>query len=62
DEKDVRAVSHAGPARSAPGRGRCALASRLAPNRATGGARLRPESERDALLWIESVSEFDAPW
>jgi len=24
-------------------------------------ARLRPDSERDALLWIESVSEFDAP-
>jgi len=24
-------------------------------------ARLRPESERDALIWIESVSEFDAP-
>jgi hypothetical protein len=24
-------------------------------------ARLRPKSERDALLWIESVSEFDAP-
>ncbi|HLJ19764.1 MAG TPA: antitoxin MazE-like protein [Stellaceae bacterium] len=23
--------------------------------------RLRPKSERDALLWIESVSEFDAP-
>jgi hypothetical protein len=23
-------------------------------------ARLRPESERDALVWIESVSEFDA--
>ena len=24
-------------------------------------ARLRPESERDALQWIESISEFDAP-
>jgi len=24
-------------------------------------ARLRLESERDALLWIEAVSEFDAP-
>jgi hypothetical protein len=23
-------------------------------------ARLRPESERDALAWIEAVSEFDA--
>jgi hypothetical protein len=23
-------------------------------------ARLRPESERDALAWIEVVSEFDA--
>ena len=23
-------------------------------------ARLNPESERDALLWIEAVSEFDA--
>lgn len=23
-------------------------------------ARLRPESERDALEWIEAVSEFDA--
>jgi hypothetical protein len=23
-------------------------------------ARMNPESERDALLWIEAVSEFDA--
>ena len=23
-------------------------------------ARLRPESERDTLIWIESVSDFDA--
>jgi hypothetical protein len=23
-------------------------------------ARLQPESERDALAWIESISEFDA--
>lgn len=23
-------------------------------------ARLNPDSERDALLWIEAVSEFDA--
>jgi hypothetical protein len=23
-------------------------------------AKLNPESERDALLWIEAVSEFDA--
>lgn len=23
-------------------------------------AKLAPESERDALLWVESVSEFDA--
>ncbi len=23
-------------------------------------ANLKPESERDALLWIEAVSEFDA--
>jgi hypothetical protein len=23
-------------------------------------ARLRPESERDALAWIEAVSEFDS--
>ncbi len=23
-------------------------------------SRLRPESERDALFWIEAVSEFDA--
>jgi hypothetical protein len=23
-------------------------------------AKLKPDSERDALLWIEAVSEFDA--
>lgn len=27
---------------------------------ATQIAKLNPESERDALLWIEAVSEFDA--
>ena len=24
-------------------------------------AKLNPDGERDALLWIEAVSEFDAP-
>jgi hypothetical protein len=27
---------------------------------ATQVAKLNPDSERDALLWIEGVSEFDA--
>lgn len=27
---------------------------------ATQIAKLNPESERDALLWVEAVSEFDA--
>jgi hypothetical protein len=48
-----------GVARIAPHCAGCAFGTRAQPDSDAGG-KLNPDSEREALLWIEAVSEFDA--
>jgi hypothetical protein len=57
--KMTRAAPAAGVARIAPHCAGCALGTRAQPDSDAGG-KLNPDSEREALLWIEAVSEFDA--